>query len=452
MCSNALLSAFFVLGYYLLSNYFFKDKRIVILTVASLGCVFLSDYDLFLRPNGWAVLLLPFTIYILFRAIETHKGSAFPLLATILIILTPFMHLYNGVVILVFLAIYMIFNLSVYLFNSLRNKSTDRSVFGGAMAFLLLILLSTVFSYWLLTFEEFYGNINRLFEAILLQGNGLDYLGSLGSSADKLQLNVFSFISLVIKIEGPKLIVLLLFFMAIYIYYHNIGLVHKCRIHMFNAIIVSTFFFGVGYFLFIIGIPGLDAIAGERFLRYTVVFAALFGGIVHLHLLSYKNIYGISICFLLIIFVFYISLFGLVPSPNIQRPTPQVTLMEMEGMEWSFMHKDAKTEYIEIVSPPYRYFDAIFGVDARHGRSDIKAYADTVQDHFNYENSIFFGSNIDSDRYLVLTKFDEIIYQTVWKTVGRFNFNDFVRLSEDESVSLLYTNGECAVYFINSKL
>jgi hypothetical protein len=58
---------------------------------------------------------------------------------------------------------------------------------------------------------------------------------------------------------------------------------------------------------------------------------------------------------------------------------------------------------------------------------------------------------MDSDRYLVLTEYDEIIYQTVWKTVGRFNYNDFVRLKKDESVSLLYSNGECDVYFINSQ-
>lgn len=451
MCSTALLSVFFVLSYYLLGTYFFRDKRIVILTVVSLGCVFLSDYDLFLRPNGWAVLLLPFTLYLLLRAIEPHNGNAFLLLSATVIILVPFMHLYNGMIIAIFLVMCIIFNLSVLLFNTLKNTPVERSTFRGSAIFILLILLSITSSYWLLMFQNFHNHINRLFDAILLSGSGRDYFGSIGASAGKLQLNILDFISLVIKMEGAKIVILLLFFLAVYIFCHNPGLVHKHRIGVFITFIIATFFFGFGYFLFIFGIPGLDAVAGERFLRYAVVFAALLGGISYLHISSYKNIFGIVICFLLVIFVFYISIFGLVQSPNIQRPTPQVTLMEMEGMEWSFMHKDTTIEYIGIMSPPFRYADAILGVDERKRRGDIKRYIDAVPNHFNYEDSTYFGSNMDSDRYLVLTEYDEIIYQTVWKTVGRFNYNDFVRLKKDESVSLLYSNGECDVYFINSQ-
>jgi len=452
MCSTALLSAFFVLSYYLLGNFLFKDKRIVILTIASLGCAFLSDYDLFLRPNGWAVLLLPFILYLLFRAIEPHNGNTYLLLSVIVIILVPFIHVNNGMVVAIFLTTYVIFNLFVFLFNALKNRSADQSAIpGGSTISILFILLFVIFSYWVLTFRFFYSNLNRLFDALLLSSEGRDVFGSMGESASKLQLDAPDLISLVIKIEGTKVVILLLFFLSLCIYYRNPGLVHKSRINVFNTFIIATFFFGFGYFLFILGVPGLDAIAGERFLRYTVVFAALLMGVVYLHLLSYKKLFCVAICFLLIIFVFYISIFGLVPSPNIQRPTPQVTLMEMKGMEWSLIHKDNAIGYIKVMSPPYRYADAILGVDERKGRADIGVYIDTVPDHFNYENLIYFGSNIDSDKYLVLTEYDKVIYQTVWNTVGRFNYSDFVRLKNDESVSALYSNDECDVYFINSK-
>jgi len=124
--------------------------------------------------------------------------------------------------------------------------------------------------------------------------------------------------------------------------------------------------------------------------------------------------------------------------------------MDMYGMEWSLKNKDFNDPYIEITCPPYRFADAIFGMNYRMQRSDIEIITEKVPNHFNYPNKLYFGENYPSDRYFVLTMFDKIIYLTVYLPVGRFNENDFIRLKNDPSVEYLYNNGECDVYYINA--
>lgn len=333
MTSTAFLSAFFVLSYYLLGRFFFKDKRIVILTIVFLGCVFLSDYDLFLRPNAWGVLLLPFCMYLILRAIEPGNISAFPLLAAIVIILAPFIHLYNGFIFIIIFMILLILNCIIFLSNKLKDIKTDRITTPKiSIVLILLTLLSVIFSYWTLLFHPFYNNIKIIFETIQLSRPERDVIGSMAGTVDKLQLDFLELISLIFKIEGTKIVVLLLFFIGIYLYYLNPEFLHKSKINLMNSYIIATFFFGTAYFFFILGVPGFESFAGERFLRYTVVFAALFIGVTSLHILSYKNNLITIVYFLLICFVFYVSLFGLIPSPHIERPNPHFTLMDMKGM------------------------------------------------------------------------------------------------------------------------
>lgn len=54
------------------------------------------------------------------------------------------------------------------------------------------------------------------------------------------------------------------------------------------------------------------------------------------------------------------------------------------------------------------------------------------------------------DKYAVITRFDRILYSTVWQTVGRFNSADFEKLEQDQIVAKLYSNSEMDVYFIYS--
>ena len=131
-------------------------------------------------------------------------------------------------------------------------------------------------------------------------------------------------------------------------------------------------------------------------------------------------------------------------------PTPHVTTMDMHGMEWSLVSKDRETHYISTISPPYRFADAILGRDNRAQLPEFQAAVDIVPDHFNYPKGLYFGNNYISDRYLVLTQYSKIIYSTVFKPIGRFNEDDFIRLKSDQSVQYLYSNGECEVYYICS--
>jgi hypothetical protein len=71
-------------------------------------------------------------------------------------------------------------------------------------------------------------------------------------------------------------------------------------------------------------------------------------------------------------------------------------------------------------------------------------------DHFGYANKTSLGSQYADNKYAAITRFDRVIYSTVWKEVGRFNDSDFEKLEQDFTVNKLYANGETDVYYVIS--
>ena len=118
--------------------------------------------------------------------------------------------------------------------------------------------------------------------------------------------------------------------------------------------------------------------------------------------------------------------------------------MDIKGFEWIVTYKNDSikaNDFAEIMSPPYRFIDAIKGNEKRMeviGRKSPK-----VPDHFNYNLYRTIGESFENDKYMVLTKFDKIVYATVWSEVGRFSSDDFIKLNEDITAVKLYCNGEC---------
>jgi hypothetical protein len=271
----------------------------------------------------------------------------------------------------------------------------------------------------------------------------------MGDQISKMHLDIFEIITLVAKEEGHAIVFLILFAFGSYLAYDAYRKEQEFKkIVMF---IMVTFFFGFLYASYLFNIlPGLGSIEGSRILAYVKVMTPIFAGFVYMHILSKRKAVYVLLCIGVMMTPVMLSIFGTFVSPYVHRPTPQITTMDMYGMEWSLEKKDRDNYYVEITCPPYRFADAIFGKNYRGQRSDVQIITDKIPDHFNYLNKIYFGENYSSNRYFVLTRFDEIIYSTVYLPVGRFNKSDFMRLKSDSSVQFLYSNGECEVFYINA--
>ena len=113
--------------------------------------------------------------------------------------------------------------------------------------------------------------------------------------------------------------------------------------------------------------------------------------------------------------------------------------------------KDRTIYDTHILSPTYRFADAILNKGESDRRVDISHYPPNIPDHFNYTSYEFLGNSYSKNKYAVITMFDKIIYDTVWDTVGRFNKDDFEKLEQDSTVDKLYSNGGCDAWYIHAK-
>jgi hypothetical protein len=445
--STPIFSLFFVLSVFLIMGYIIPNRGVALLTLVAAGCV-LFPYDLFLMPNGWSIIFFPFAMYLIIRSMDNNSNQQYKLLAIIIIMLYPFFHILSSLILgLVLVMLFAIYILSKKLLHG--HKCTLKSIIPAYTnsPLLLIISLFTVIFFWIFSFRAFENNISILFEAILY-GSDADVIAELTTKTQKLNLDFIGIINSIVKIEGVTLIFFVLFLFGSYLvcrYYFNEAIFRKVSVFIFTVIFLSFFYAG---YLFNI-IPGLESIAGQRILLYIKYLTPLFAGIVYMHLLLKKNRFILILCIGLIMTPIILSMYTAMPSPYISRPNLQTTTMDVSGMEWSFLHKDTKDPYAFIMSRPFRFAHAVLGRYEVDKRSDIRKWGEKqMSDHFNYTHNDYLGNSDFANCYLVILKFDRILYSTVWKEVGRFNDGDFARLNNDYSVQYLYSNGECDIYYI----
>ena len=444
--STTLISIFFVLSIYLIGKFLLNNKRATLLALAASGCTIFNCYDIYLMPHGWSVLFFPFALYIIIKGIYRDGVLTYGILAVIILILYPFFHTLSALMLTIILISISIIYTIINKFRFLHDKIQNHCLFPENIHYSALIaILIITWSVWTLSFKNFHLNIRIFFESIT-SNLDVNVLAGMSNKASKMNFNVFDLADLIIKVEGATIIYLILFLLGSYIFYitHRKDQEFK-KIQLFIMTIIIFIFLYTSYLFNLL--PGLSSIAGVRILSYIVALTPIFSGIVYFHIISKEKIVCAILCIAIMIIPVALSLFGTIPSPYVHRPTPQITTMDIHGMEWSMINKDIEISYISIMTPPYRFADAILGPNERSQRPDLRKNNEIVPDHFNYTENRYFSKNYPSSRYLILTHFDKIIYVTVYKEVGRFKSYDFFHLKNDPTVLYLYNNGEFDVYY-----
>lgn len=147
--------------------------------------------------------------------------------------------------------------------------------------------------------------------------------------------------------------------------------------------------------------------------------------------------YILKITFILT-FVFSLSVYGAFYSPLIKHANIATTNNEVEGMAWLFESKNEYPIYDISGSIGMRY-STLFNSPAEHrnrlGKDILWSSIGNVPDHFGYDK---YHDYTGDEQYIVINTRTELLYQTVYKEVGRFNENDFIKFDNDSNISKVY--------------
>ena len=444
--STALFSVFYVVSIYLLATAVLPKRDAQLLSVAATGGVLFNLYNVYLMPNGWSILYLPLLFFFFFKS---FKSLEYKLLLVIMLVLYPFFHPLSSTVLVIMLLTIGFVSSLMYIIEH-KKISLGNILHSFPITQVLIILV--IFLPWLLSFSWFNLNIRGLYAA-MTTGHSLDVIAQMGSTLDKIGLHGFEFVKFVIKVMGDEIIFLALSIIAAIILlksYKNLNTIKSNE----NLIILLgiTFIIGITYASYLFNIiPGLENIGSHRLLAYLVIFTPIFVGFSFQHFLSKKRNYiTASLCIVIIMTASVISILSLYPSPYVIRPNLEVTEMDMHGFEWFVNYKSRDIGCTHIMSPPFRFADAILGNSEEDKRTDIGHRAPQIPDHFYYTVRDRLGESHKKDRYAAITQMDKVIYDTVWEMVGRFDKDDFKKLGNDKTVDKLYCNGECDVWYVHA--
>lgn len=482
--STGVFSIFYVILVYLLATVVLHTKKEQILAVTSVVIVFFS-YNVYLMPNGWSQLFLPIVVFLYFKSLEEYNFIQYKLLFVILLIIYPFFHPLSSFYFIFMLTYFGIaFYIMLFFFpeeQNYNNLNTQRKEYkflgqlirepynylekkiitistlmsnnGYRFPFTAILIETIILNIWILSFQAFKFNLREFYNSILT-GTSPDIIGGMQNTLSKINLSAVDFLKLLIMQEGTNLIFLGLFVVSLFILIKKRhDLQTSKRLLVLSGIIIFTVSIYAGYMFGVI--PGLHAIAAERFKSYTVLFTPISAGFVFAYFLQKKlpvkkvNLFSV-VCVFIILIASTLSVYSLYPSPNVIHPNFQITQMDMQGTEWFIHYHNKEVLTTHILSPLYRFTDGVVGPTERNAIFGSIYNHTNVPDHFNYHRMNKLGESYSEDKYMMITMFDTVVYDTVWSRVGRFSSLDFDRLLKDTSVEKLYSNGETEIFFIHT--
>ena len=440
--STGIISLYFVLLIYLLTS-LFKNKQYQIISTWIVGIIILlGGYNVILSPNGWSIFLLPLVYYLYFRA----NLNSYRILLILILTIYPMFHPLSAFMLILSL---LIFELGKWFYSIHRNNNEN---IYDSYTLRILLLLIVIFTTWILSHQQFNLNIQIAWQQIISSSGSTKYM-ELVESINKLNVSGYNTIILLFKIFGAQMILFFISLFSIYVIFKKKNMIpHK---DYFILLFVIFLFDGLIYFAYLIGLPGTIALGrgqwDRRFLGYIEILLPIFVSIpLYYVIIIKKNIYYKISFFILILLCSYLSIYSLFDSPNIYRPSLQLTNMEIAGMNWLINNKREDIQILHILSFPNVLANGILGYESGNSKNNVYRYSQQFLDHFGYDYYNFVGTQYILDKYAYITKFDKIVYSSVWSTVGRYINQDFDKFEQDISIDKIYTNAESQNYYIKT--
>jgi hypothetical protein len=266
--NTVLIFPVFVLAIYLLATVILPTRRQQILATAIASVAMAGIGRYYLIPNTWSLLLLPLLFYCYFR----KDQLPFKLLLVLLLAVYPLLHPLSSLMIIGTLAA---IELPKPLYRLLlrRFRMSVSPWIASRPVLWPLLLEMAVFLPWALTREAF--STNRLqFWDQLTGGYGAGEISKIGGALSKVDVHGLDLVILMAKMYGGLLIFGALAVIGIVLLLRQLrsGQGDDGRYQLLAM--GGLFLIGcLGYAAFLLGIPGPEAIGGDRILMYTELAA-----------------------------------------------------------------------------------------------------------------------------------------------------------------------------------
>ncbi len=443
-----------------------------------------------LVPNTWSMLLLPLFFYCYFR----REEPAFRILLIMLIIAYPFIHPLSALIIIVSLAA-IEFLKPVYARLLRRSGAEVPAWIGNGPVLWPLAMELLVFLPWVFTRSAFRSNVDALWWQ-LINFSGSSQGSRAVESLAKVDLDAGGIVSIIVKMYGQIFLVGVLASLGILIVYWQLRSLNREDAggqdwsradgrepyqgaddpgfeaqysgddNRLRLVFVGVLFiiFTLAYFAFYAGAPGAESLSATRIVVYVELAAIPLVGFTLWQLAGRARLRGLawSLVTIIIIVACVLNVAGHHNSPWQIRPGDQVSDSDIQGMEWLLHEKDPTAYTFFIMSSPDRFSQAILGATVTSTRTDVKDISWLqFRDHFGYvalpnvEGSrahTTVGELYPVDVYANINRYDKVAYQTVWKSLDRFNDADFEKFEQDPTVNRIYSDGASDAYYITGHL
>ena len=382
-------------------------------------------------PQYTYFALVPLILYILFSYL-IHKNFSKAIVLVIFLLITPFSHPFNWMFIMLTLFCIFIY----YTFFSTTNKTILNTLILGFVPFISWFLYSSLFN----SFEKIWSSFLSGSVENMVVEKTLDQFG-------KINLNPFEVIQFFLFYTGRFLIpftVVIIFLLNLFKDKYNLSSKQRNIIlKLAGAFLLFTAIHSLLFFNHLIS-HSTDRISNLVYNIFALI--PLFALSLN-YLFSYDQKWASTLKVSLVLtLVFSLSLFGVFYSPHIYRPNIAITESEVLGMEWLFDYKNEFPIYAIVGSYGFRYATYFMSPTEQQDRMDkdiLWSSIGNIPDHFGYnDNSL----ELYSSRYIPIPTSHELLYQTVYSNVGRFNKEDFAKFRKDPNIIKMYDGLDIEIY------
>jgi len=398
-------------------------------------------------PYLFSTLLVPFALYLFVKERRTRSLHIRAALAVTLFGLV----IYHPITSLFLVCIFGVYGVVQFLSDRDILGPDDDRVTDPAGAVPLSQLVVAVFAVWYLDFVAIVERFGTVLENLAAPGGGDSPVSTYSSTVSQYTPALLDLVRIGAVRYGQSAILLTIGGLSTLLYAGSV-----LRKRSGWDVTRSSF---VGLFAVFTGLSGLffvvDLLVGfGRPLLYAELFAALVAGSLFYALAGRTGSRQTmqTALYLTLAVLVVVSTFGLYASPYSVDENQQVTEAELEGSEWYVEHRSEFVGLSEFGIDVHRYRDAIYGRESYGDDEVVTSDTAAIPAHFNYTTHDTLGASYEEDRYMVLTRAGRIFYENLYpdyRQYWKYEESDFQRLSRDESVSLVYSNGGYDVYRVN---
>lgn len=443
-----------VLFMYVLAKTIFV-KNSVCLLVTILSCCLVHTWYLRLTPNILANLFLPLVIFLVYKNVQQRTWTwVVPLIITL--VLMPVFHPVPTMILaMVFISIGIFAILSSI--NSRWQIGKLNNFTGGISGIISPFLIMLVwFVFWVSLFSIFNHQILSLYDAIIF-GAGDSWISGLTDTASTATAYGYNVIEQIMRNLWSQIILCTISALALPLIIKEY-LESRVNTSVLSLLLVFIAVIPLSAIFYLFDL----AFTPQRLLyaisMFGIFFAAYFLAFfltdnLKWHFISLDP--GIKSLFALIaVFGLFVGgLLALYPSPYILSSGWQNTHSEVEGLLFSYDHRDVTVPLTGISAAPGRFSHALLPPEERVTQKLPLYLEDQIVPYrFGYDVNSSVSSIYSCETDIIITQKDKRMYLDVFPEIEgiRYTRQDFDRLSIDPALHFLYSNGEFDYYKINA--